>query len=77
MKECWLEPGKRCDECGECKWCDLDEDKICDNCCRCLGDADYNAVEITEIIMPETVKVKLKTEKCSDKTCKHDKHSPH
>jgi len=63
MGECILEPGKRGNECGECQICDLDANKICDNCCRCLGDADYNAIEITEIIMPEEIKIKHKKKK--------------
>lgn len=67
MKECILEPGKPCAECGRCNLCDLDEDKICDNCCRCLGEADYAAVEITEIILPKEIKMKWKRRKSSQK----------
>lgn len=63
VKECILEPGKECTECGRCNLCDLDENKICDNCCRCLGDADYSAVEITEIILPKEIKMKWKRTK--------------
>jgi hypothetical protein len=59
-KECLFDESKECDECGECEICDLEENKICDNCCRCLGDADYRAVEITEIILPEEIKLKRK-----------------
>ena len=58
LKECVLEPGKECTECGQCNICDLDENKICDNCCHCLGEVDYSAVEITEIILPEEIKFK-------------------
>jgi hypothetical protein len=58
MRECLLEPGKLCVDCGDCETCDLDENKICDNCCRCLGDADYNGVEVTEIILPREIKLK-------------------
>lgn len=67
IKECILEPGKECVECGGCQLCDLDENKICDNCCRCLGDADYSAVEITKIILPKEIKMKWKKKKVSNK----------
>lgn len=50
-KVCVLDEAKLCDDCGECNRCDLDPDKICDNCMRCLNTgADYNAIEIDEII---------------------------
>lgn len=68
IKECILEPGKQCAECGRCNLCDLEENKICDNCCRCLGEADYSAVEITEIIMPKEIKMKWKRTKSNRKT---------
>jgi hypothetical protein len=48
-----LNPAKTCDDCGKCDVCDLDQDKICDNCCRCLGEADYRGIEVTEIILPK------------------------
>ncbi|MGD9155721.1 MAG: hypothetical protein PVG90_09520 [Bacillota bacterium] len=60
MRKCILEDGKVCDNCGACRVCDLDETKICDNCCRCLGDADYRGVEITEIIMPPKIMMRRK-----------------
>lgn len=80
LKECVLESGKECTACGQCNVCDLDEAKICDNCCRCLGEADYSAVAITEIILPEEFKLKWKkkktppnptTEQHSPCRCKH------
>lgn len=73
LKECVLEPGKECTECGKCNVCDLDETKICDNCCRCLGEADYKAIEITEIILPEEIKMKWKKKKGTKgiEICKH------
>ncbi|MGE5607577.1 MAG: hypothetical protein ACM3YE_18030 [Bacteroidota bacterium] len=74
LKECVLETGKECTECGQCNVCDLDENKICDNCCRCLGEADYSAVEITEIILPEEVKLKWKRKE-THKAPKVDRHS--
>ena len=50
-KYCVLDETKICDDCGECNMCDLDPNKICDNCMKCLKTgADYNAVEIDEII---------------------------
>ena len=59
-KECILNAAKECNDCGECELCDLDQNKLCDNCCRCLGEADYNAIEVTEIILPEEVKLRWK-----------------
>jgi len=50
-KYCVLDETKICDDCGECNVCDLDSNKICDNCMKCIqSGADYNAVEIDEII---------------------------
>lgn len=55
-KTCVLIDGKICDECGNCNRCDLDPAKICDNCMKCVRtDAEYNAVEIDEIIEAETL----------------------
>ena len=71
LPRCTLDPAKICDECGECHYCDLDPDKICDNCCRCLGEADYRAVEITEIIMPKEIKVKRKKAPAVPKPAAH------
>ena len=51
IKYCVLDENKICDDCGECNVCDLDPNKICDNCMKCLRTgADYNAIEIDEII---------------------------
>ena len=52
MPKMWvLDETKLCDDCGECAVCDLDPNKLCDNCMKCLKTgADYNAVEIDEII---------------------------
>ena len=50
-KYCVLDETKICDDCGECNVCDLDPNKICDNCMKCVKTgADYNAIEIDEII---------------------------
>ena len=50
-KFCVLDETKVCDDCGECAVCDLDPNKLCDNCMKCVqSGADYNAVEIDEII---------------------------
>ena len=50
-KRCVLDDSKLCDDCGECNVCDIDPNKICDNCMKCLETgADYNAIEIDEII---------------------------
>ncbi|MBR5156178.1 MAG: hypothetical protein IKW59_00235 [Clostridia bacterium] len=51
MKECILED-KVCTNCGECEKCDLNPEKICDNCGKCIdSDADYNEIEIEEIVL--------------------------
>lgn len=50
-KMCILDENKVCDNCCECFVCDLDPSKICDNCAKCLDMADYNAVEISDIIL--------------------------
>ena len=51
VRYCMLEDNKICDDCGECNRCDLDPEKICDNCMKCIHTgADYNAIEIDEII---------------------------
>lgn len=50
-KICVLDEMKICDDCGDCGRCDLDPAKTCDNCMKCVKtDAEYNAVEIDEII---------------------------
>ena len=50
-KYCVLDETKLCNDCGECTVCDLDPNKICDNCMKCVkSGADYNAIEIDEII---------------------------
>jgi len=50
-KYCVLDETKVCNDCGECNMCDLDPNKICDNCMQCIKTgADYNAIEIDEII---------------------------
>lgn len=51
-KKCILREDKLCDDCGACDdLCDLDPTKICDNCMKCVfTGADYNAIEIDEII---------------------------
>jgi hypothetical protein len=62
-KRCLLDNSKVCNDCGECEICDLDPGKICDNCCRCLGDADYAAIEVEKIIVPENIQLKRKKSK--------------
>ena len=54
MKMSVLDETKVCDDCGECMKCALDLIKICDNCMKCVRTgADYNAIEIDEIIESE------------------------
>ena len=60
LSECLLDPAKDCDNCQECDRCDLENSKKCDNCCRCLDEPDYRGIKITEILIPEAVKVKWK-----------------
>jgi hypothetical protein len=60
VRECLLDNTKECNDCGKCEICDVDPSKLCDNCCRCLGDADFNGIEITEIVLPAEVKLKRK-----------------
>ncbi len=76
FRECVLETGKECTECGRCNVCDLNEHKICNNCCRCLGEADYSGVEIAEIILPKEIRLKWEGKKASKdpKTGQHCKH---
>lgn len=38
---------RKCIDCGECDWCDLNPEKICDNCKECIKlDSDYLAIQI-------------------------------
>lgn len=60
MRECILEPGRPCMECGRCNMCDLDPEKICDNCCKCLDTADYKEVKIDKIEIDEKIRIKRK-----------------
>lgn len=54
-KECVL-TDRECDDCGECDICDLNPNKICDNCCVCIDkDADFNSIEIDEIIEDDSM----------------------
>lgn len=51
---------RECINCGECDKCDLDPNKICDNCCTCIEKAaDYNSVEIDEIIEDEDIELDI------------------
>lgn len=53
-KECVLEEGRTCVECGECDRCDLDPAKRCDNCMQCVkGDSDFLAIRIDGVLTPE------------------------
>lgn len=50
MRFCLLHEEEPCIECGECDRCDLDENKICDNCCKCIdSEADFKEIEIDSI----------------------------
>lgn len=50
-KKCILEEDKVCDNCCECFVCDLNPTKSCDNCAKCLELADFNAIEISDILL--------------------------
>lgn len=53
-KECVLEEGRPCVECGECDRCDLNPEKTCDNCMQCVrDDSDYRAIRIDGVLTPE------------------------
>ncbi len=58
-KECVLTE-RECIDCGECDICDLNPNKICDNCCVCIDKgADFNSVEIDEIIEADSTEEEL------------------
>ncbi len=53
VKRCVLED-RNCNDCGECLFCDLNPIKVCDNCGECIAtDADYLAIAIDAIILPD------------------------
>lgn len=77
MKECVLIEDKTCNNCGECFKCDIDPAKICNNCGVCIGlEADYRAIEITDILWqqegPDTLKPEIKPLKFSEKPPKKE-----
>lgn len=54
-KKCVLDEEKICDNCCDCFVCDLDPTKICDNCAKCLQLADFNSIDINEILYDENI----------------------
>ena len=50
-KDCVLHD-KKCDECGECLFCDYDPLKLCDNCCKCLDFKDDAIIKIDRVEKP-------------------------
>ncbi|MFZ5597322.1 MAG: hypothetical protein ACOY31_09975 [Bacillota bacterium] len=50
-KKCILDEEKICDNCCECFVCDLDPTKTCDNCAKCLQLADFNSIDIGDILL--------------------------
>lgn len=44
---------RKCINCMECEFCDLDPTKICDNCGKCIEEEGkaYNELKIDAIIM--------------------------
>jgi hypothetical protein len=57
MKECIIDD-RMCRNCGECKLCDYNEDKVCDNCCSCVDefDVDFAKIIIEKILVERDVK---------------------
>lgn len=54
-KKCILDEDRICDNCCECFICDIDPDKVCDNCAKCLELADFNAIDIADILYNENI----------------------
>lgn len=54
-KKCILDEDRVCDNCCECFVCDIDPTKICDNCAKCLELADFNAIDIADILYNENI----------------------
>ncbi|MEY7999989.1 hypothetical protein AB8U03_07220 [Clostridium sp. Mt-5] len=52
---CIFDKNKVCDDCGECKLCDLNSSKKCNNCGKCLEMEGYDmrAIKIDDIIDDE------------------------
>lgn len=50
-KMCILEENRVCDNCCECFICDLDPTKTCDNCAKCIELADFNSIDIDDILL--------------------------
>lgn len=62
QKQCVLYD-RKCNNCGECMFCDLDLTKICDNCGKCIE-------------IPDDYVIKLEyKDACDDDNCDcHHKH---
>lgn len=54
-KKCVLDEEKVCDNCCDCFVCDLDPSKICNNCAKCLQLADFNSIDINQILYNENI----------------------
>ena len=59
MEKCCLYD-RVCIECGECRVCDLDPNKICDNCEACLETfgLEYSELIIDEVDLAEAAQKK-------------------
>lgn len=66
-KKCIIDEEKICDNCCDCFVCDLDPTKICDNCAKCLELADFNNIEISDILYDEKIFRYGKTGKKKDR----------
>lgn len=54
-KKCILDEDRVCDNCCDCFVCDIDPTKICDNCAKCLELADFNAIDLADILYSENI----------------------
>ncbi len=72
-KKCILEEDKVCDNCCDCFVCDLDPTKSCDNCAKCLELADFNAIEISDILLYDEEIFKYAKNGKKKKTTQSDK----
>ena len=51
---CILDETKKCSNCGECEYCDINPEKICDNCGKCIdSNEEYARIKIDRIILNE------------------------
>ncbi len=54
-KKCILDEDRVCDNCCECFVCDIDPGKACDNCAKCLELADFNSIDLADILYSKDI----------------------